>query len=254
MIENGSRRASLRRVVDIARNDSDGDWWRISRSNSAGYNKRFHGLLSGDSDDIELLREMTLASALTRAFKEMLTFHRDNRLKAMVEEKKSRGRVLALDLMGYGSVLRDLDIEGVAVCLKDRRNLKEIASDDDGGRTVIAGDIRSAQTWRKLHVYMCEVADGAKFDFIFCLPIGALYKIPSERIFYEYCFGKLYSTLSPNGGILLSQVNGRMTSLAGEAARALNEIEGIDAAFQMSIQGTAFMLTKHPNAPERLLN
>lgn len=128
-------------------------------------------------------------------------------LYRFLRDRKESGKgVYALDFMGEGSAIRDLEgvISGGAfVTLGDHRPNWKIVHDRKLGIHPIIGDIFLRDTWHSIN----EVARTfGGFDLIFCRPEGGLHTCLESIQPHMLIFEKLFQQLKDDGGMLLSQI------------------------------------------------
>jgi len=232
--------SSLRKVVESSEGESKTllgrffyDRWMTTNSDSRSYSNTFGWLLE-DGHEIHPPP------------------YRTNPLRRITEAKKvQQGEVIVLDLMGYGGVLRDLEVRGCAVALTDRRGFITRRFDRKLGIGHIVGDIGSARTWRAMENWLQSQGEGLRFDIICCHPLDGLNNVPQNKEFYAYIFKKLYSMLSNNDGYLFAQFHSSMSHFVEEFVEQMRDIEGIEVKFL--INPHVFMLIKHRDSPQELI-
>lgn len=160
--------------------------------------------------------------------------------------KQEKEKVFALDAMGQGGFFTVAPIDGEAfLTLADPRPESSRAQDEEiNHREGIIGDILQGKTWRILQGYMERHAQemNGGFDFIALRPVagwneivGGRHEHVQDRSKFVYdlewlILNKLFSVLSPQGGVLVSQKSQiqLMSEYSGWIEK-LNRIEGIKA-------------------------
>lgn len=160
-----------------------------------------------------------------------------------VEVLKKEGRdVRVLDLMGYGAVIRKLDVKGLAVAFEDIRTPDEKQYDLVRGVGFVEGNILSSKTWRKIKE---DAEKNGKFDLILCRPLAGLSQIPKSGIVYSSFIQRLYNLTNPDRGTILSETHDSMRPAVDSFREKINQIDGISAKNTI---GT-FSLMRFPNSP-----
>ncbi|MBI2410791.1 MAG: hypothetical protein HYV32_02790 [Candidatus Kerfeldbacteria bacterium] len=141
----------------------------------------------------------------TQTFEKLL----DGRsLDDLIREKREKtDTVVALDLMGEGQVLREVDIDaGLAVTLVDRRSSEKKQIDMEKDIDMITDNVVYKSTWRQIEGWVARSTKKRGLDFIFCRPIGGIYTLPKDDMdLYYYLVQQMWNMLSPENGMILSQ-------------------------------------------------
>ncbi|MDP3917690.1 MAG: hypothetical protein Q8Q30_00745 [Candidatus Woesebacteria bacterium] len=163
-----------------------------------------------------------------------------------VDMFKKEGRdVRVLDLMGYGAVLRKLDVKGLAVALEDARTLEEKQYDAKRGVGFVEGNALSSKTWQKIKE---DVKEHGQFDLILCRPLAGISQIPENRVVYAAFIQRLYRLTRPDRGTILSEIHYDMKPVVERFSKNINTIEGIIAK---NTSG-AFSLMRFPGSPDQI--
>ena len=186
------------------------------------------------------------------------------------ENKQRTGKSFALDLMGYGDILRrNVHLDGgVAVALSDQRLPKDKRSDEEDNIDFVEGNILHNSTWAALQRWLDrqEVED-KHFDLIICRPISGFNNLGYNSGVYITLIQKAWRLLSPHNGALLTQIpdRPRVKPIFGEKVIAdwvklLNATQGVRANYSYRATLTeegmvsypALGLTKSEGAPAKL--
>lgn len=199
------------------------------------------------------------------SFREVL--HEPNLDSLISEMKRDKENILALDFMGEGQVLRDLDIDGgQAVTLGDFRSDEKRQYDADHNIDFVASQdgVLSGKTWRRMRqgLETQTVSERKKFDLIMARPYGGLDNIPTDPNAYYKIGNELYKLLDENNGVMLMSLDysesGPDFYLAREFLKKWEELmhEIPDISFVMHCDdmstAIAIKITKKPGAPENL--
>ena len=213
-----------------------GDSWKVSFSGSEAYSARLYDVLRTYS------RSNVIDIERSRGRKPL------DIIRLLVNRKKmERVEVKAADIMGYGAVLRDLDINGVAIALTDARTEQMKLYDEEHDIQMIVGDVFSTRTWNKLDALYPEQE---YFDFLLCSPNGASPRIPDSIEISAYLLSRIYPHLSRNHGIFLTEIHSKdcVNTEFVSSVEVLNNLPGISTFIGMN----SFMLVKDQEAPDFL--
>ena len=177
-----------------------------------------------------------------------------NVIKEIVEKRqKEKGSVVILDVMSYGELLRDLDVPGCAIGLKDHRKDKHKLQDAKKNIRFIEGDAFSSPVWENAREYL-ESQGRDTFDFIFCRPLGLIGAHMHENsLSYTWLFDKVLPLLHADNGIFLTEIHPNMINYLRHMSERLNQISGFETVISANrigryISNSVFMLrlTDHP--------
>ncbi len=128
----------------------------------------------------------------------------DQSLTDFTDNLSSINRKTALDVMGYGEVLKDLPIDrGIAMALTDQRSSRPITNPRLKKIEMVTGNILHSQTWQKL----ADCLSGDRVQLILCRPLRGWMTIPPVLKVYEYFFASMYRFLDQNGVLLIQLPN-----------------------------------------------
>lgn len=179
---------------------------------------------------------------------------------------QTRQSPVVLDLMAPSDTLADLFINhldevtcktGIAVSLKDKRELWQLERDEALGITQITGDLIQGSTWKKIQDALGE----RKVDLIMERGAGGVCGLPLNETLYAAMLSKMWRMLSRENGTMLIQTPSpsaleKYGIRYPEWIQLLNEIvvsNRIAAGIDTQKPHCDFLkIVKTPNSPEEL--
>lgn len=163
------------------------------------------------------------------------------------KRKQKEGKLIAMDLMGHGQVLRELDVTaGLAVALGDSRvdMLKEL--DRKMNIDLIEGDVLSKKTWVNINSWV-ESQEGDGLDLVLCRPVGGYNMLPDSPDIFYYFLANIWQKLSSNNGVIAAELPTRKPNLM----RNLSVWNTMLRSQNVSLwnAGEAILLTKTSKSP-----
>lgn len=182
-----------------------GDLWIDRFGDSSAYEETFKMLLDG------------------RTFKEMIG-----------EWKENGKKVFTLDLLGFGWVFLDLPVDrALSVGLTNLAPTKGEGNIDQRIQ-MIAGDIYSKKTWKKVADWLnSQEGPDKKFKLILCRPVGAITMVPESLGLLYYFLSSMYELLSNDGGIIFTEVPLFAHGAIQEWAKTVNRYTGIEISYSL---------------------
>jgi len=185
---------------------------------------------------------------------------RSGGITQFIEQRRLQQRpVVALDLMSDGHVFRQWEADAaLAVNLFDHRTDREKTIDTkDNHLEVVTGSIAIKPTWQAIDNWLkLHSPERGQFDLIMMRGGGPIEDIPSEpKLLYIY-LQRLWDRLSPQDGLLLTQIPKEGLTVTEDWAHHVATL-GLDAQFHADkvrdIQlNPVLKLMRHPNDPEQL--
>lgn len=117
---------------------------------------------------------------------------------------------IIIDLLATPAALHDLrlsllggrKIKGMSVSLTDQRDTPTRNYDDEQGISITTGNLREDETWSRIQAWLGP----DKADLIVERGYGGLKQLPSNSEFGLAAIQKIWSFLSPEGGLAMIQV------------------------------------------------
>lgn len=160
--------------------------------------------------------------------------------------------IVAVDLMGNGQFIRDLQAEGhhirgVGVELSDTRRDIDKQRDAAYGNGIVVGDVWNRGTWNNV----LAALNGAVPNLIICRGVGGVDSLPSSRQLSYILLDRAYRLLDSKDGILLSQVQAQNRYLLEEW-----QASAVSSGFNLRIPAWTveprLRIMKDKNSPTRL--
>lgn len=190
----------------------------------------------------------------------------EDTLKSILE-RWNPSDTAVLDMMGYGEVLHDLNVQhGLAVALTDKRD-KYKKTKHGPAIDMVTGNILSAKTWRAIDDWLhIKAPDDHLFKLILARPEGGLQTLPQRADYGAVLIDRLYRRLSSQEGTMLVQTIDTFDDDLPAWVHLLNNTPGITAVHQTlqpedgkmrilaahNITSSAIRITKSAGAPPRL--
>lgn len=175
----------------------------------------------------------------------------------LIAGRQNGQRVCALDLMGAGTILRELPIDaGLAVTLADTRTQIQIDADAERGFYIVEGwgiggeksrDILSKHTWGNIRRWLQEMGFAGARE-AFCRPIAGFNDLPRDLATFSWLLQQAYSCLDPRGGELLSSVPRRF----GSPLRSWIDNVATPHNLQVIYVGDVLRLIRRADNPDQL--
>lgn len=252
--------------------EKDGKPWPIQRSTSSMYSGRLairgidiplinrlrnqintdrNNRISAVDDDFKNKRKLSIRDRIKRLAEKAKEAMTDNWIREFSDEhlREKGKKPMILDLMGIGSVMRELDTPGVALSLHDHRTNEEQSSDKNGGRALVEGNINKRATWKEI-----EESDvfqsGNGFDLVLFNPVGAIHVLPKSRSYYYSLLQRVYPLMSDES-LLAAQVPKQITQDMEEFREMLETVPGLHCDFVPAgkVSSGNLFLQRTPDAP-----
>ncbi len=173
--------ANYLRYLVRATHDSGEDNWEVQDTRKYPYEESFKALLNGKS--------------FTNIAEEILS---------------KKGKVIALDLMGYGQFLENLPLSrGIAVALSDPRKKVRKQRHIDNIDIVTGNILLQRDSWKHVQDWLQEDL----FDLIVARPQGGLGCLGNNPNIHFRLLQRCWRLLSREGGILFTQISEEVFSV-----------------------------------------
>lgn len=184
-------------------------------------------------------------------------------LKNVVDSIKAQGQTpFVLDVGAETSLLRSLNVPGIAVCLADTRSEDVKREDLASNRYLVNGDVLNLKSWKKIRKVMETMGVQNGFPLIISVAEGGLRQITENHSIHFRLLQEMWNLLNPDGGTLIIKTHistGKpfysgdylllLLSEGIEYIKHLNNI-GVDASYVTTNGVIKFI--RHPHAPVKL--
>lgn len=225
-------------------------------------------------NEISRLRDLLMwgirASSFSNYLKDFQQVDEDCIIESFCKSLKEKEPAVILDFLSWTEAIRSLvnqyhisSVKGAAVAYSDTRGIFARLADRRLNIKQLCGDLNTKTPWKNVE----EFLDGDKAHLIMERGYGGLMHLSYDPAFYYRVIGKLWETLSPDGGLMLLQIptfsflekqgipiNRWIDNLGGdvyckfapEYAPVHKSLDLLTGSFGL------IMLRRDPNSPEKL--